>query len=348
MEKLLNDKNKIINFVEVLKNKKPEGGINFFDKIDEFIRDPKNVEIIYHIIDKIRQDQGSNFNLILSGKFGDWVHNLIKTRKIKISGIVILVSGSLRSDIKNSSFQVICGNEDRVYNTNFILLDDSYYSGSTKKEIEKHLSKYKAKILKTYVIYDGSFTKRSDIFSVYRYYDYYSDDIMPIKKLLGILNSINELNIPYDVIENQIMRGQIRNIRELLREIQILKQKFQKSGGDKVNIISYGYKREYEKKVNNYKKFVNEWYKEPEEQSFTYIKFWYKYKHEGRDSMRNLLKGKEIEFHTKTKNIGVYRGGIIGLLPLLSKKNNDIIILFDTRKYGTLEVDNEFPIIIRN
>jgi hypoxanthine-guanine phosphoribosyltransferase len=152
----------------------------------------------------------------------------------------------------------IGGDENRVYNNYFVLLDDSYYSGTTKKEIEKHLKQYNAKILKTYVFYDGSFTKKPDVYSIYRYYDYHSDDVIPIKRLIGILNSIDEPNIPYDNIENQIMRGQVRSVKELLREIQILKQKFNHGSGN-INISSYGYKREYEKKnVKDYKGFINE------------------------------------------------------------------------------------------
>ncbi len=461
MDLLLQDKNKIVDVVNNLKKNKPEGGANFFDRMDEFVRDPKNIDMVYHLFDKIRQEQGTNYNLILTGKFGDWIYNLIKTGKIKVTGIVIHVSGSLRSSIKNKTFQIIGGDENRVYNKNFVLLDDSYYSGSTKKEIDKHLEKYKAKIIKTYVFYDGSFQKRSDVYAVYRYYDYHMDDILPVKKLLSVLNNIDEANIPYDMLENQIMKGQIRSIKELLKEIQLLKQKFQNAGSNKVNIKSYGYKREYEKrKIKKYKGFLNEnlgefktfddlvfvdivefkphlgpptlgkkakmtfdngykisvlfgdkyysngkntyevayitpegklsspiggltkdevtdemiviqemaprkrvvtpedpygeevwdtneaYVKQRYEQTFLVTQFWSKYVREGRKSVIILLRGREVEFHAKSK-VDVYKGQICGLMPALSKKNNQILILFDTKKYGVLEVDNNFPIIVR-
>jgi hypoxanthine-guanine phosphoribosyltransferase len=347
MDLLLKDKNKIVDVVNINKRNKPEGGANFFDKMDEFVRDPKNVDMVYHLIDKIKRDFGNNFNLIITGKFGDWVFNLIKTGKIKINGIVIHVSGSLRSSIKNKSFQIIGGNENRVYNQKFVLLDDSYYSGSTKKEIDKHLQKYNAKIVKTYVFYDGSFQRNPNVYSVYRYYDYHLDDILPVKKLLSILNNIDEEKIPYDLLESQIMKGQIRSVKELLREIQILKQKFQKTDIGNINIKSYDYKREYEnKKINKkYKDFINEEFKK--EESYSVTQFWYKYLREKRDSIRMLLKGKEVEFHTQNKNIEIYKGKIFGVLPSLSKKQNKIIVLFVTKKYGVLEVNNDYPIIIR-
>jgi hypothetical protein len=82
--------------------------------------------------------------------------------------------------------------------------------------------------------------------------------------------------------------------------------------------------------------------------TYTVVKFWYKYLNEKREAIRNQLKGKEIEFHTNTKNVGLYKGRICGLLPALSKKRNQIIILFDTKRYGVLEVNNDHPIIIRD
>lgn len=362
MDLLLQDKNKIVDVVNNFKKNKPEGGANFFNRMDEFVCDPKNVDMVYHLFDKIRQEQGTNYNLILTGKFGDWIYNLIKTSKIKVTGIVVHVSGSLRSSIKNKTFQIIGGDENGVYNKNFILLDDSYYSGSTKKEIDKHLKKYKAKIIKTYVFYDGSFQKRSDVYAVYRYYDYHIDDIFPVKKLLSVLNNIDEANIPYDMLENQIIKGQIRSIKELLKEIQLLKQKFQNDGSNKVNIKSYDYKREYEKrKIRKYKGFLNENLNELKmldgktseahpkqrfEQSFLVTQFWSKYVIEGRKSVIILLRNREVEFHAKSK-VDVYKGSICDLMPALSKKKNQILILFNTKKYGVLEVDNNFPIIVR-
>ena len=254
MDLLAKDKNKIIDVVNDLKKKQSEGGVSFFDKIDEFIRNPKNADLILNLIGVIYQEQGKNFNLILSGNFGDWVYNLIKQGKTKINGTVIHITGSLRSSIKNRTFQVIQGNEDDMYNKDFVLLDDSYYSGSTQEEIEKNLKKYGSKIIKTYVIYDGSFQKKPSVYSIYRYYDYHSEDVLPIKKLVSILNSFSE-NVPYDIIETKIMKGEIRSVKELLLTIRNYKAKF---NFNNVNLKSYSYKREYERKIHKYKKFLNE------------------------------------------------------------------------------------------
>jgi len=256
MDLLAKDKNKIIDVVNDLKKKKSEGGVGFFDKIDEFIRNPKNADLILNLIGVIYQEQGKNFNLILSGNFGDWVYNLIKNGKTKINGTVIHITGSLRSSIKNRTFQVIQGKEDDMYNKDFVLLDDSYYSGSTQEEIEKNLKKYGSRIIKTYVIYDGSFQQKPKVYSIYRYYDYHSEDVLPIKKLVSILNSFSE-NVPYDIIETKIMKGEIRSVKELLLTIRNYKAKF---NFNNINIKSYSYKREYERKICNYKKFLRERY----------------------------------------------------------------------------------------
>jgi hypoxanthine-guanine phosphoribosyltransferase len=474
MDLLLRDRNKITNIVDVLRKNKPEGGANFFDRVDEFVRDPKNVDMVFNLINKIKQDYGQNFNLIVTGKFGDWVFNLIKTNKINVNGVVIHVSGSLRSAAKNKTFQIIGGNENQAYNKKFILLDDSFYSGTTKKEIDKHLNKYNSKIISTYVFYDGSFQKRPDVFSVYRHCNYNKEDILPVKKLLSILNGIDDANIPYDLLENQIMIGQIRSVKELLREIQIVRGKF---GKQNLDIKSYGYKREYEhKKMKKYGDFVNESKKKyltfddlefkkhplaevydemvaiggfdpfgderkPLQQAkmkfengygvsvllgdlfysngvdtyeimcfddknkfigdplghltkdevnhemmklqrrkhpiqkfttedpygeedwsddiyesiinkgdfeMTTIQLWHKYIRFGRKETIDRFRKNVLEFKTDSKGLKEYKGKIIGFYPLHNNKTREIIILFDTKEYGTLKVNDKYPIIVKS
>lgn len=83
------------------------------------------------------------------------------------------------------------------------------------------------------------------------------------------------------------------------------------------------------------------------EQSFLVTQFWHKYLREGRNNIRLMLRGREVEFHATSK-VDVYRGTIRGLLPALSKKESRIKILIDTHEYGVLEVDNDYPIIVRD
>ena len=46
-----------------------------------------------------------------------------------------------------------------ISNKKFIFIDDSYFSGTTEKVIEKYLNKFNSTIEKTYVIYDGNINK---------------------------------------------------------------------------------------------------------------------------------------------------------------------------------------------
>lgn len=54
----------------------------------------------------------------------------------------------------------------------YVFIDDSYYSGKTMKGIEKALQNINpnAKIIKTFVVYDGSKSKNNDVISLFRYY----------------------------------------------------------------------------------------------------------------------------------------------------------------------------------
>ena len=85
---------------------------------------------------------------------------------------VILVEGGLRSGKTPTIFR------QNFTKTKFILLDDSFYSGTTKDAIERSLKMIdsQARIVKTFVIYDGSKVKKNNIFSMFRYYDHYKSN----------------------------------------------------------------------------------------------------------------------------------------------------------------------------
>ena len=58
-----------------------------------------------------------------------------------------------------------------IRGNDFIFVDDSYYSGTTRDIINAELNKYGGKITRTFVVYDGSKEKDDSVFSLYRYYD---------------------------------------------------------------------------------------------------------------------------------------------------------------------------------
>jgi hypothetical protein len=75
---------------------KEYSGEEFFDKLDEFIRLPKNVDIIQSLFNSIYKENNNNFNVVISGKFGEWIKFLVDKNILKINGNLILVKSSLR------------------------------------------------------------------------------------------------------------------------------------------------------------------------------------------------------------------------------------------------------------
>lgn len=136
-----------------------EGGEKFFDNLDEEIR--RDIDIIDNIIDMIPQFK--NQDIIVSGSFGRVFLDYIKLIHLYPNSIV-WVNGGLRKD-KNIEMDLSwCKDKD------YIFIDDSYYSGKTRRKIEDELSKYNSSIITTYVAYDGSCYKHDNVYSLYRYY----------------------------------------------------------------------------------------------------------------------------------------------------------------------------------
>jgi len=58
----------------------------------------------------------------------------------------------------------------------FILLDDSFYSGQTRNLIQAELERHGGRIVHTYVVYDGSRNRDPEVTGMYRYYDRFIPD----------------------------------------------------------------------------------------------------------------------------------------------------------------------------
>jgi len=222
-ENINNSRYKIKNIVDN-QLKKSIGGKNYFNNIDNSLKVYKNVDLIKDIILKIKKDTNNNFNLILTGGFGDWVLTLIKKGIINIPKSLILVNGSIRGK-NNKLNKFTYGKEVNIeyqfgdiYHKKFILFDDSFYSGSTKNAIDKFLKKLNSEIIKTYVVYDGNDTIDNNRISLYRYYNYNNGTQLSINKLLGYLYTYHE-KYPINTIEQKIIKGQITTIREIKKEL---------------------------------------------------------------------------------------------------------------------------------
>ena len=174
---------------DVIKNC-PKGD-NFFDIVDDQIKDPKNKDIIFKLFEEIYEDFGYEYNMVLSGEFSEYIIHLVKKSKIICNGTILQVSGSLTSHkgelgkiIKNKEVSIIYKKED-ISEKNFIFVDDSYFSGTTEKSINEYLAKFNSRIIKTYVVYDGNIKKDPNRIHLYNYFDNHKGVKMPIR-IIGI------------------------------------------------------------------------------------------------------------------------------------------------------------------
>ena len=146
----------------------PEGE-PFFDALDAMVRGDMDIlhtflNFVYSELEHTRE-----YSLILSGQFGNAIMSIYGVKLFDDFSDVILVEGVLRSGKTPTIFR------QNFTKTKFILLDDSFYSGTTKDAIERSLKMVdsQAKIVKTFVIYDGSKIKKNNLYSMFRYYDHY-------------------------------------------------------------------------------------------------------------------------------------------------------------------------------
>ena len=226
---------KIDNIVKSI-SKNTKGGNTFFDQIDASIKNPKNIDLTMDLFDKIYNDFGFNYNLIVSGGFGDVIMWLIKKDKIICHGSIIQASGELTSHFTDMN-KIKKGKEIKIEksigdieNKDFIFVDDSYYSGSTEKSINNYLKSFKSKIIKTYVIYDGNDKKNSNRLSTYNYYDWNKGSNRTIDELTDELHKYN--GIPTDVFLKKIIKGEITSIIELRKKINQFRLKTGNQGID--------------------------------------------------------------------------------------------------------------------
>lgn len=219
--------------------KSHKGGDIYFNKIDSVLKLTKNIDVIKEVFNQIKADN-KNFNIVLTGGFGDWILSLIKKRILNVDGNVVMISGSLRGTnnklgkiSKGKDIEILYKKFD-IENQEFILFDDSFYSGSTKDAIEKYLRKFNSNIVKTYVLYDGNDEKNPKIKSLYRYYDYHKGTIQKVDILLNYLDSL-KLDIPQDILTKKILNKEIQTIMELNNEINKILHKFGKPNIDRLN-----------------------------------------------------------------------------------------------------------------
>ena len=151
-----------------------EGGEEFFNNLDESIRDDPNylymVELVKMFQEAFISDKKTNiplnkYRIVVSGRFGTVFSNW--ARSVRFRYQIIEVNGGLRHGdvIPLDAFL-----ED-ISGYNFIFFDDSFYSGRTRDKVYKEIERLGGKAIGTCVVYDGSKERDDDVHSLYRYYE---------------------------------------------------------------------------------------------------------------------------------------------------------------------------------
>lgn len=230
----------------ILKNKK--GGNTFFDDLDSEMKKSNNLDLIESLFNRIYEKYSQNFNLVVSGGFGDFIIYLIRKDIIKCKGSILQLTGSLTSHfnklntLNTNKSAVIVYQKGEISNKEFIFVDDSYYSGTTGKVIDVFLSDYNSSIINTFIMYDGNDKKSDSRNSLFNYYDHFNGNKRNVWELLTHLYKQDD--IPYDVFEQKIIKGSIITINGLISEIN----KFKNKVGDINRINTYNRNKTYESK----------------------------------------------------------------------------------------------------
>lgn len=158
----LNDK-----IAEILKQH-PEGE-QFFNALDAMVRGDLDILDAFMSFVYSRLPDPKKYSLVLTGQFGNAIMGIYGLQLFEKFADVIPVEGGLRNGKKPVIFR------QRLKTSKFIMLDDSFYSGTTRDAIECSLSGLdrNANIEKTFVIYDGSKNKSDRVLSMFRYYDHF-------------------------------------------------------------------------------------------------------------------------------------------------------------------------------
>ena len=162
--------------VEILKSH-PEGGEKFFNVLDFMLR--SDHEIIYQFLRFVMQNYTrllpygtftNDVGFILTGRFGEVIMSNYSRELNSVSKELIIVEGGLRK----GAIPMIP--REKFGTKNFVVLDDSYYSGNTVRAIRIGMQNTSPHVYVhgALVIYDGSQKKPEEgekVLSMFRYYE---------------------------------------------------------------------------------------------------------------------------------------------------------------------------------
>lgn len=150
------------------------GGQIFFTELDKAVK--FDAEILIRLLDMVTNvelyDSNSKVRTIASGEIGLCLHNM----NIHVD---YLVPGGLRFDPSKINLEPF---KKDIEGTEFIFIDDSYFSGKTLTVIKEHIESLGGVFNCACVAYDGAQMQNPLVKSLYRYYDHFDILGRPLKK----------------------------------------------------------------------------------------------------------------------------------------------------------------------
>lgn len=160
---ILNEK--IVNLLK----EHPEGGEKFFNALDLLVRSDRDIldDFVEWAVQGAKEYKTrDSLGLVITGKFGNAIISNFPILLNAVFSDIIIVNGGIRTgavpEIYKTSFKA----------ERFVFFDDSLYSGTTMKKIEKAMQEINKEvhIIHSWVIYDGGHIVNSEVSSLYRYY----------------------------------------------------------------------------------------------------------------------------------------------------------------------------------
>jgi hypothetical protein len=156
------------------------GGEGFFDALDATWRSPRGWPVVRDLLARslVQQYPGCpppfartfpGATAVSTGRFGMFLHNAFGAG-------LLLVTGGLRTTAPMDDLWYVRQKLEGGLNRDFILLDDSFYSGKTRRMIREELDRHGGRLVHTYVVYDGCRERDPDVTALYRYYDHFAPD----------------------------------------------------------------------------------------------------------------------------------------------------------------------------
>ncbi len=215
-----------VDFINAIYRKKSIAVFTFpfLERIDEFIINPDNVDMIRKMFEIIERQEGE-VNIVSSGSFGLWIYQLVEEGEIEFDGNIVIVSGQIRKvkEDEGNKIEILKQRYD-IEGEDFVFMDDSYFSGGTRDKINSFLRNFGSKITRSFVFYTHNPENPKRVYSTYCYSENHSEEVLPIHKYSEYVNTV-DLSEYEDVIWEKIYNDGLDTVKELLRYIKTLDDK---------------------------------------------------------------------------------------------------------------------------